>query len=90
MARPQGRQTVGMLHNPTFRIVRWAASACLCTSLGAGLVHAQSPAAAADTGAAALQAKHTALAPQLARNQFQRPLVMDSTESPQAVSGSAY
>lgn len=79
-----------MLHKPTLNIGRWAASACLFTSLGAGIVHAQAQAPAAEPGAAALQAKHTALAPQLARNQFQRPLVMDSTESAQAVSGSAY
>ncbi len=88
MAAPPGRQTVGMLHNSTSNIGRWAASACLLASLGAGFVHAQAP--AGDTGAAALQAKHTALASQLARNQFQRPLVMDSTESAHAVSGSAY
>ncbi|MGQ2980964.1 MAG: hypothetical protein ACT6Q9_14840 [Polaromonas sp.] len=79
-----------MLHKPTLNIGRWAVSACLFTSLGAGLVHAQAPAPAADTGAAALQAKHTALAPQLARNPFQRPLVLESIESAQSVSGSAY
>lgn len=79
-----------MLQNPTLTMGRWAASACLFASLGTGFVHAQTPAPAAATGAAALQAKHTALASQLARNQFQRPLVMDSSESPQAVSGSAY
>lgn len=66
-------------------------SACLFTSLGVGLVFAHSPGSgSAESSAAALQAKHTALAGQLGRNQFQRPLVMDSTESAQAVSGSAY
>jgi hypothetical protein len=76
-----------MIQKPSFKIGGWAASACLFASLGAGLAHAQAPGAA---DAATLQAKHTALASQLARNQFQRPLVMDSTESSQAVSGSAY
>lgn len=75
----------------TLKPGRWAASALLFTSLGASLVHAQAPGAgAAESGTAALHAKHTSLGPQLARNPFQRPLVMDSTESAQAVSGSAY
>lgn len=43
-----------------------------------------------DSGAAPLQAKYTALAPQLARNEFQRPLVIESSESANAVSGNAY
>lgn len=43
-----------------------------------------------DSGAAALQARYTALAPQLARNEFQRPLVIESTEAANAVSGNAY
>lgn len=91
MAAFCGGQTGGMLTHDTFNIGRWAASACLLTSLCAGHVHAQAPGTGtAEPGAAALQAKHTALGPQLARNPFQRPLVMDSTESAQAVSGSAY
>ncbi len=84
-ARLPGRQTVVMLHNPTLKIGRWVASACLVASFGTSLVHAQQA-----PGAAELQAKHTAMASQLARNQFQRPLVMDSTETSQAVSGSVY
>ena len=76
-----------MIHHPTIKVGHWAVSACLFASLGAGLLHAQTPSAG---DGATLLAKHTALAPQLARNQFQRPLVMDSTESSQAVSGSAY
>lgn len=80
-----------MLNHDTLKLCRWAASACMLTSLGAGIVHAQaSGAGAAESGAASLQAKHAALTPQLARNPFQRPLVMDSTESATAVSGSAY
>ncbi|MDP3829066.1 MAG: hypothetical protein Q8Q74_21145, partial [Polaromonas sp.] len=43
-----------------------------------------------DSGAAALQARYTALAPQLARNEFQRPLVIESAEAANAVSGNAY
>ncbi|WP_395057194.1 hypothetical protein [Polaromonas sp.] len=80
-----------MLKHDTLRLGRWAASVCLYASLGAGIAHAQAPGgSAAEPGAAALQAKYTVLGAQLARNQFQRPLVMDSTESAQAVSGSAY
>ena len=37
-----------------------------------------------------MQAKYVALSAQLARNQFHRPLVIDSKESSNAVSGSAY
>ncbi|HYW57292.1 MAG TPA: hypothetical protein VE934_10040 [Polaromonas sp.] len=47
-------------------------------------------AANGESGNAALQARYTALAPQLARNEFQRPLVIESTESSNAVSGNAY
>lgn len=47
-------------------------------------------AAPSETGAAALQARYTALTPQLARNEFQRPLVIESSESPNSVSGNAY
>lgn len=80
-----------MLKHDTLKLGRWAASACLFTSLAAGMAHAQAPGAgAAESGAAALQAKHAALSSQLTRNSFQRPLVMDSTESGKAVSGSAY
>lgn len=89
LARLEASQTEGMLKHDTLKLGRWAVSACLLSSLGAGLVHAQAP-GAAESGAAALQAKHSALGPQLARNPFQRPLVMDSTESASAVSGSAY
>ncbi len=44
----------------------------------------------ADAGGPALQARYAALASQLARNPFQRPLVIDSSESANAVSGNAY
>lgn len=61
----------------------------------AGLIAATALAGSAmatpgDSGAAALQAKYTALAPQLARNEFQRPLVIESSEASNAVSGNAY
>ncbi|WP_372827121.1 hypothetical protein [Polaromonas sp.] len=60
-----------------------AASAWLASS-----ALAQSP--GPEAGASGMQAKYVALSAQLARNQFQRPLVIDSTESSNAVSGSAY
>ena len=47
-------------------------------------------AAPSDPGAAALQARYAALAPQMARSEFQRPLVIESTEASNAVSGNAY
>ena len=63
----------------------------LIAAVWTGCAFAQTPdPAAVDAGAQALQAKYTALAPQLARNQFQRPLVIDSFESGNTVSGNAY
>jgi hypothetical protein len=47
-----------------------------------------SPAAAQD--GAALQVRHTALAARLADNPFQRPLVLDSAEKPERLSGDIY
>ncbi len=48
-------------------------------------------ASAADAhSAAALKAKYTELAPQLKNNQFQRPLVMNSTESSGSLKGDIY
>ena len=41
-------------------------------------------------GAQALQAKYTALTSQLAKNEFERPLMIESTESDKSVSGNAY
>lgn len=40
--------------------------------------------------ATSLQARYNALVPQLAQNEFQRPLVIESSESPNSVSGNAY
>ncbi|MDP1740098.1 hypothetical protein [Polaromonas sp.] len=55
--------------------------------MAAGVVLAQpSP----EAGAQALQARYTALAPQLTKNEFGRPLVIESTESDKSVSGHAY
>ncbi len=80
-----------MTHQEHLKLGRWTASACLLGLLAAGTAYAQAPGpAAAGSGAGALQARYSTLAPQLARSQFGRPLVMDSTESDQAVSGSAY
>lgn len=47
-------------------------------------------AAPAKSDAAALQTKYTTLTSQLARNEFQRPLVIESSESSDAVNGNAY
>lgn len=62
-----------------------------CVSLvvltGAGTAFAQP---SADGSAQALQAKYAALAPQLTKSQFDRPLVIESTESDKSVSGNAY
>ena len=61
--------------------------AALAVLTGVGGVLAQP---SADGGAQALQAKYTALAPQLTKNEFDRPLVIESTESDKSVSGNAY
>ena len=56
-----------------------------------GNAHAQSPVASATPpGASALIEKHAAIVGQLTQNQFARPLVIDSFQSSNAVSGSAY
>jgi len=55
--------------------------------------HAQAPqasAANAESGAPALLEKHAELAGQLAQNAYRRPLFLESTENPNAVTGSAY
>jgi hypothetical protein len=80
-------QTVAM--DPTRRtsIHGWAASALVVLTAWAGSALAQT---SADAGAPALQARYTDLAQQLALNQFKRPLVIDSSESANAVSGNAY
>jgi hypothetical protein len=78
-----------LIHTP-LKMGRWAMSACLFAGLGAGVALAQTPAAAGAESAAALHEKYRTLGPQLEKNQFQRPLVMDSVESAKAVSGSAY
>ncbi len=68
-----------------------AASGLLVLTVWTGCAFGQAPTGmSANAGAAALQAKYTALAPHLAQNQFQRPLVIDSFESRNAVSGNAY
>ena len=63
--------------------VRSAAACCVLLS-AAGAVHAQAD------GAAALLDKHAALAQPLARNPFGRPLVLESQEVNNRVTGHAY
>ena len=66
-------------------IRRWAVSGILMVcSMGSAL--GQTP----NDTSALMQAKYLELAPQLARNQFQRPLVIESFESGNAVRGNAY
>ena len=72
------------VHKESF--VRQAAVGLMAATALAG----SAMATPSDSGAAALQAKYTALAPQLARNEFQRPLVIESSEASNAVSGNAY
>jgi len=64
-----------------------AALSLLAAMLWASSAYGQAP---AESSAASLQSKHTELATQLASNEFQRPLVIESTESDKSVSGSAY
>lgn len=62
-----------------------AAAGLLAASACAGAFSAPSV-----SGATSLQARYNALVPQLAQNEFQRPLVIESSESPNSVSGNAY
>ncbi|NMM07444.1 hypothetical protein [Polaromonas sp.] len=56
-----------------------------------GIALAQTPATTAkDSNATALLLKHAALAGQLAKNPYRRPLVLESSESASTVSGDAY
>ena len=66
-----------------FSVVRGASAFCVLFSAVAA-VHAQTD------GAAALLDKHTALAQPLARNPFGRPLVLESQEVNNRVTGHAY
>ncbi|MDI1275368.1 hypothetical protein [Polaromonas sp.] len=69
------------------RSFSWQAAAGL---IAATAFAGSAMAGSSDSSAAVLQARYTALAPQLARNEFQRPLVIESTEAANAVSGNAY
>ncbi len=71
---------------PFSRLRTFCASLAVLT--GAGVVLAQP--SVGDGGAQALQAKYAVLAPQLMKNEFDRPLVIESTESDKSVSGNAY
>jgi len=57
-------------------------SALFCILAGMPLAHAQD--------AASLKARHAALREQLASNQFQRPLYLESTQTPGALKGGVY
>jgi hypothetical protein len=69
---------------------RSLAGAALRVVLGFLLAGASLCAMAQSGGAAGMRASHTALADQLRNNQFGRPLVMDSTESPNDLKGDIY
>jgi hypothetical protein len=63
----------------------------LCTLLIGGLVACAAQAATPEADAAAsLRARHAALGAQLANNQFQRPLHLDSNESADGLKGDIY
>jgi hypothetical protein len=69
------------------KAVKWASTVLLVGSHGMN-AWAQSP--APDSSASALLAKHTSLASALATNAYGRPLVLDSAEAGNLVSGNAY
>lgn len=66
-----------------------AALAAALTTLTAGAQTHDASASPAG-GAQALQAKYLEITPRLEKNQYQRPLLIESTESAEAVSGNAY
>ena len=61
------------------------AAALCCFALGTACAHA-----AGAIGPAALKSRHTALAPQLARNAFGGPLVLQSEEAGRRIEGEVY
>lgn len=68
-----------------------AAMGMAIAQLGAGSALAQTSSGASDaSNTAALLEKHAALATQLTQNQYRRPLFLESSESANRVSGSAY
>jgi len=85
--------------NPLFRLGRFGRFGRLALSCGllfcathfpAAAQAQQAPAASTEAGAPALLEKHAALAGQLAQNAYRRPLYLESFESANAVTGSAY
>jgi hypothetical protein len=66
---------------------RYLSAGLLLLTLGIGGAYGQT---AGDAGAPGMQAKYLELAPQLTQNQFQRPLVIESSETESAVRGNAY
>ena len=72
---------------------RWlpAALTLACVTAGSGQVLAQSFAGPSkDSNSTALLQKYSALAGQLTQNQYRRPLVLESSENADTVSGDAY
>ena len=72
---------------PTMTALRARMFAAALACLGAGVAHAE------DTdgiSAAALRAKYVELQDRLSDNPFQKPLYMDSSETPGAVTGEVY
>ena len=70
------------ISSPSFRRVCFSLALALAGLGGAGLAAAQD--------AAALTAKHAELTDRLASNVFKRPLVLDSAETPERLSGDIY
>ncbi|MES2978919.1 MAG: hypothetical protein V4731_10885 [Pseudomonadota bacterium] len=68
----------------------WFTGLALCLCIAAPLAHSQGMPEDSSSAQSALLAKHTALAAQLGRNAYGRPLVIDSTEGPTSVIGNAY
>lgn len=67
-----------------------AAGALAALALLCGLLAAPDAQAVQSPGAAALRARHAALAPQLRDNQFQGPLYLESVETPRSSQGDVY
>ena len=74
-----------MTRRPSTQFLQWLQRLAL-----GGLLLACSLGATAQGGAAALRASHAAMAEQLRQNQFGRPLVLDSAESPNDLKGDIY
>lgn len=81
--------TVAMGMSSGFRMLRMAACAIAGVMVWTGAARAEAAATTADP-AATLSARYVALKGLLSRNQFNRPLRMDSGETPDGVSGEIF